>query len=40
MINRHDDAARKLGAVKIVDIINGEISFWYGWDGKYFVGYF
>ena len=37
MMIRHEKLARGLGAVKIVYIINGELSIWYAWDGKYFV---
>lgn len=37
MMLRHEEAARRLGSVKIANIINGERSMWYVWDGKYFV---
>ena len=36
-IHMHEEAARKLGAIKMAAILNGERSSWYEWDGECFV---
>lgn len=36
-LRKHEDAARELGAVKMVSILDGERSTWYKWNGERFV---
>ena len=36
-LHTHDEAARELGAVKMVSILDGERSTWYKWNGECFV---
>ena len=39
-LRTHEEAARELGAAKMVSIIDGNRSTWYKWDGECFVCYF
>ena len=36
-LSTHEEAARKLGAVKMASILDGERSTWYKWNGERFV---
>ena len=36
-LRTYEEAARELGAVKMVSILDGERSTWYKWDGECFV---
>lgn len=36
-LSTHEEAARELGAVKMVSILDGERLTWYKWDGERFV---
>lgn len=36
-LRTHEEAARGLGAVKMVSILDGERSTWYKWNGECFV---